>query len=156
MIKIDIPGYKKIEAGHLILDFNGTLATDGKLIPGTLQLLEKLSGRLDIHIITADTFGTSGKELKGINCKHKIINPLMQDIQKEMYVVNLGSAHVIAIGNGQNDLLMFRRSALSIMVIQREGAFGKLMPFSDIVCFSINDALELLLNPIRIVATLRK
>jgi hypothetical protein len=30
MIKIDIPGYIKMEAVHLVIDFNGTLAIDGK------------------------------------------------------------------------------------------------------------------------------
>ena len=34
MIAIDIPGYKKIELAHLVLDYNGTLAIDGKLIDG--------------------------------------------------------------------------------------------------------------------------
>ena len=34
MIAINIPGSTSIEARHLVLDFNGTLAIDGKLIEG--------------------------------------------------------------------------------------------------------------------------
>jgi soluble P-type ATPase len=51
---------------------------------------------------------------------------------------------------------MIKKAALGILVIQQEGASGELMSVSDIVCLSINDALSLLLNPLRIIATLRK
>ena len=156
MIAIDIPGHRKIEAKHLVLDYNGTLAIDGRLIEGTKQLLEVLSHQLTIHVLTGDTFGTSKDELKDINCRHIILNSSQQDEQKEHYVGNLPQDNVIAIGNGQNDRLMFEQSALSIMVIQQEGAFSKLISVSDIVCLSIADALNLLLNPLRIIATLRK
>ncbi len=156
MIEIYIPGYKLIRANHLVLDYNGTLAVDGKLIPGTKPLLEILTSMLHVHVITADTFGSSQKELEGIACKHVIIPLPEQDVEKEKYVAGLGCEHVIAIGNGQNDALMLRESALGIMVIQQEGAFGKLFNHADIVCTSILDALNLLLNPLRIKATLRK
>ena len=155
MIKIDIPGQKKIEAEHLVLDLNGTLAIDGRLIEGVEHLLELLSHNLMIHVLTADTFGTSKSELKPINCKHVILNPSEQDEQKEQYVINLGKEKVIAIGNGRNDKLMIKQAALGIAVIQKEGIFGELIGVSDIVSLSIMDALELLLNPLRIIATLR-
>ncbi len=156
MITIDIPGYKKIDAKHLVLDYNGTLAIDGKLADSTKQLLKQMSEQLIIHILTADTFGTSEQETEGINCKLKILQPSMQDIQKETYLTNLGKDQIIAIGNGQNDRLMLRQAALSIVIIQQEGAYAKLISESDIVCYSIHDALTLLLNPLRIIATLRK
>jgi soluble P-type ATPase len=156
MIAIDIPGHRKIEAKHLVIDYNGTLAIDGKLIEGTRQLLELLGFQLAIHVLTADTFGTSKDELKTMNCRHIILNSSQQDKQKELYVINLGPENVIAIGNGRNDSLMIKKAALGILVIQQEGASGELMSVSDIVCLSINDALSLLLNPLRIIATLRK
>jgi soluble P-type ATPase len=68
MINIDIPDYQNIEAKHLVLDYNGTLAIDGKLIDGTRQLLELIGRKLSIHVLTADTFGMSKEELIGINC----------------------------------------------------------------------------------------
>jgi soluble P-type ATPase len=156
VIEISIPGHKQIRADHLVLDYNGTLAVDGKLIPETKPLLEILMKRLSLHVITADTFGDSQKELEGIPCNHVIIPLSEQDVQKERYVTDLGSEHVVAIGNGQNDALMLRKAVLAIMVIQQEGAFGKLFNDADIVCSSIHDALNLLLNPLRIIATLRK
>jgi soluble P-type ATPase len=156
VIAINIPGYKEIEAEHLVLDYNGTLAIDGKLIKATRYLLNLLSHQLAIHILTADTFGTSKNELLAINCKLEILKPSLQDIQKEMYVLNLGKNNVIAIGNGLNDALMLKSASLGIVVMQKEGAAAKTLINADIVCNSILDALELLLNPLRIVATLRK
>ena len=156
MLTLDIPGYKKIETEHLVLDYNGTLATDGKLIGGTKPLLDLLSSIVTIHILTADTFETARNELSGINCKLVVLEPGLQDMQKEMYVFNLGEENVIAIGNGMNDSLMLKSAALGIAVIQNEGASIKTLLNADIVCISILDALELLTNPKRIVATLRK
>ncbi|MFA5328606.1 MAG: hypothetical protein WC384_12515 [Prolixibacteraceae bacterium] len=83
MLVINIPGKKSLEIKHLILDFNGTLAIDGKLIEGTKPLLELLGKQLIIHVLTADTFGSAEKELAGINCILKVLSPEMQDMQKE-------------------------------------------------------------------------
>ncbi len=54
MLSIDIPGYKKIEARHLVLDFNGTLAIDGKFIKGTRPLLEALRSRAISKLLFID------------------------------------------------------------------------------------------------------
>jgi len=155
MITINITGNRKIEVTHLVLDFNGTLAIDGKLIDGTKPLLELLSNQLTIHVVTADTFGTAESELSGINCTLKIISPEMQDMQKESHVFNLGEDHVIAIGNGLNDALMLKCAALGIVVLQKEGASVKTLLNADLVCNNIIDALELLTKPKRISASLR-
>jgi len=155
MIKIDIPGSRTIEAEHLVLDFNGTIAIDGRFIDGVLGLLVQVSANLKVHVLTADTFGTVQNELKGLPVCIKIIEPGQQIQQKLDYVNSLGSSHVIAIGNGKNDHLMLRESALSIGIIQAEGAYSQIIFDTQIICSSINDALSLLINPKRLIATLR-
>ena len=155
MIIINIPGYRNIEANHLVLDFNGTLAIDGKMIKGTKPLIEVLSNQLTIHVLTADTFGTCKDELSALKCSLHILSPNFQDSQKESYILNLGEKHVIAIGNGSNDRLMVKSAALGIVILQKEGASVKTILSADIVCNNILDALELLKNPLRIVSTLR-
>ena len=155
MIIIDIPGYKKLEGEHLVLDYNGTLAIDGKLIDGVKQILERLSKKLSIHIITADTFGISKDELSGIDCTLEILKSSFQDIQKEMFVINLGKDKVIVIGNGRNDALMLKSAVLGIAIIQAEGASTKSILNADIICNNIINALMLLEHPRRINATLR-
>lgn len=156
MIILNIPGNQKIEVNHLVLDFNGTLAIDGKLIAGTRPLLEWLSKQLSIHVLTADTFGTAKTQLDGINCTLKVIDSEDQDVQKESYLYDLGHEGVIAIGNGLNDALMLRIAALGIAVIQKEGASVQTLMNADIICPNILDALELILHSKRISATLRK
>ena len=155
MVKIDIPGSRTIEAEHLVLDFNGTIAIDGRFIDGVLGLLVQVSANLKVHVLTADTFGTVQNELKGLPVCIKIIEPCQQIQQKLDYVNSLGSSHVIAIGNGKNDHLMLRESALSIGIIQAEGAYAQIIYDTQVICTSINDALSLLINPKRLIATLR-
>jgi len=54
-----------------------------------------------------------------------------------------------------NDRLMLEKSALSVAVIGDEGASFKAVSSSDIVIKNINDAFELILNPKRLIASLR-
>ena len=66
---IAIPGRETIEIENVILDCNGTIAIDGKLIDGVSELINKLSSNINFHIITAETYGSFEKELANINCK---------------------------------------------------------------------------------------
>ena len=63
MIELQIPGWGHLEIQNLVLDFNGTLATDGTLIEGVAQQLCRLHEQgVNIYVITADTNGTVRKE----------------------------------------------------------------------------------------------
>ena len=155
MLKIDIPEFKIINAEHLVLDFNGTIAIDGLFIEGVIGKLVQISANLHVHVLTADTFHTVQNELRGLPITIKILDSAEQDKQKLQYVKNLGSDNVIAIGNGKNDVLMLKESALSIGIIQAEGAFSQVLNCTQIVCTSITDALSLLINSKRLLATLR-
>jgi P-type E1-E2 ATPase len=156
MITIDIPGRKTFHLEHLVLDFNGTLAVDGNLIDGVKERLQELSGKLSIHVITADTFGTVANQLKGINCHVKILEKEQQDRQKKIYIKQFGKKRCAAIGNGYNDWQMLKHATLSIVTIQAEGASSQSLKHATVVCYSVNHALDLLLNPNRLVATLRR
>jgi len=155
MMTIDIPGSREILVKYLVLDYNGTLAIDGKLIAGLEPLLNQLSEQLEIFVLTADTFGTVEKELAGVNCQVSVIQQEEQDKQKEQFVTSLGKENVVAIGNGLNDALMLTSAELGIVLLQAEGAAVKTMLSADVVCRHITDALELLTNPLRLKATLR-
>ena len=155
MIAIDIPGFKRLELKHLVLDYNGTLACDGRLIEGVKRCLNHLSQSVQIHVLTADTFGKARSGLEGIDCDLSILPLENQDSGKLAYVENLGASSTVCIGNGRNDRLMLRAAALGIAVILEEGASVKTIKDADIVCTSIVSALDLLFNPLRLVATLR-
>lgn len=154
-MEIIIPGTGLVNITDIILDYNGTLAVDGILIPGIREILDDLSRDFDVHIITADTFGTAGSELAGINCRLTGINPENQSQEKLSYLIGTGAATTACIGNGKNDRLMIREAAIGIAVSQAEGAFTETVMASDIVCPDIFSALEFFRKPKRLIATMR-
>jgi soluble P-type ATPase len=60
------------------------------------------------------------------------------------------------IGNGNNDSEMVKNAILGIAIIGDEGCATPTLLQSDISCTNIADALELLLNEKRLIATLRR
>ena len=106
MLEINIPGAPTLRLTHLILDYNGTLAGDGAMLPGVSERLEILAQHLEIHIVTADTFGSVRTQVDHLPVQLAVI-PLEKQAQaKAAYLENLGSANSAAIGNGRNDALM--------------------------------------------------
>jgi soluble P-type ATPase len=155
MIRIEVPGGESLILKNLVLDYNGTIAKDGKLLPGLSGLLTELAKDIQIHVITADTFGTVGRELVDIPCKQALLTESLQDRAKLAYINGLEPSHTAAIGNGRNDSLMLKAAALGIAVIQDEGAWRGTILAADVVCNSIIAAIELLKFPLRLKATLR-
>lgn len=155
MLTIDIPGYKTLKIEHLVLDYNGTLALDGEIISGVENRLKRLSTDLKIHVLTADTFGHARHKLSSIDCLFHLIGKGDQARAKAEYVLKTGAEYTVSIGNGRNDRLMLEKSALGIGLVQEEGAALITLQSADIVCTHINHALDLLLSPLRLAATLR-
>lgn len=69
MIKIEIPDYKTLELEYLVLDYNGTIALDGRMRDEVKERLLKLAKDLQIHVLTADTHGTAKKMCEGMPLK---------------------------------------------------------------------------------------
>ncbi|MBS1126047.1 MAG: Haloacid dehalogenase domain protein hydrolase type 3 [Nitrospirae bacterium] len=155
MIKIDVPGLGQLEIQHFVTDFSGTLSEDGEVLPGVRERLNELSDSLKVHILTSDTFGRARKELEGVNCILHVLEGEGHTAQKEQYVLSLGPQFVVAMGNGNNDAGMLKAASLSIAVCLKEGCAVEAMKSSDILITSPLDAIDLLLNPKRLVATLR-
>jgi soluble P-type ATPase len=140
---------------HLVLDFNGTLAVDGVVLPGVRQRLRALSDSVRIHVVTADTFGSAREQLSNEPCRITVLAEGRQDRAKAELVEKLGASATAAIGNGCNDAEMLARAALGIAVILAEGAAGEALRAADLVCTGIDDALDLLARPKRLAAGLR-
>jgi P-type E1-E2 ATPase len=142
MIELHIPGREDIQLEYAVFDVNGTLATDGQL---------------EVHLLTADTHG---KQIEIDRLLQLTANRLQpgghEREQKADYVRALGAQHVVAIGNGGNDVEMLQAAALGIAVIGHEGAAFEALAAADAVTHDIFDALGLLLNPKRLIATLRR
>ncbi len=156
MRAIAIPGFGELRLAHLVCDYNGTLARDGRLLPGVATALGVLAADLRVHVVTADTHGGAARELDGLPVTLHVIAPADQAAAKRAYVAVLGPERVVAIGNGRNDREMLAAAALGIAVLEGEGAAPATLVCADVVVRSAADALELLLHPDRLVATLRE
>lgn len=154
MMNIDIPEFGNIEVSNIVCDYNGTLAVDGKLLPGVSEAINSIKG-VQVHVITADTFGLAEGELKDTNCKLTISPKENQAQWKLNYLKSLGTSTTVCIGNGRNDRFMLKEARLGIALIQREGASVQTIQNADIICSSILYALEYFTNPKRLIATLR-
>jgi soluble P-type ATPase len=137
------------------MDYNGTLACDGGLIAGVREGLGTLADRLECHVLTADTFGKAASQLEGVPCRLTILPEGDQDVGKLAFIKRLGAENTVCIGNGRNDRLMLKEARLGVAVVLEEGAAAVTLRSADIVCSSIVSALDLLANPMRLVATLR-
>lgn len=154
-MRIEIPEYKVLEVEFLVVDYNGTIAVDGKMPETIKERLVKLSKELKIHVLTADTHGNAREECKDIPVEIRTFSHGNAVTEKDEIVENLGRYNCVCMGNGRNDLLMCRMAALSIAVLDAEGMYGKLIREADVCVRSMEEGLDLLLNPKRLVATLR-
>jgi soluble P-type ATPase len=137
---------------ELVLDYNGTVALDGSLLPGIGGRLRKLSQFLKISVLTADTFGKAERELKGLPVEVLIIR---RGRDKADFISKRNPDLTIAIGNGRNDMPMLAAAGLGIAVIGPEGAAGELMSSADVIVTHIHHALDLIIHPLRLKAVLR-
>lgn len=156
MIDLSIPDFGHLQLQSLVLDYNGTCALDGTVLPGVKERLERLSGELDLFVVTADTFGTVHEAMASMPIHVRVLeNGVNEAIAKQQVIRSLDEHRTVAVGNGRNDCLMLETAALGIGVIQAEGMAGALFRHAEIVVTDIRHALALLLYPRRLLATLR-
>lgn len=152
MRRIALPGEEPIQVDHLVLDLNGTLSNHGELIPGVAERIQRLTSDLAVHLLTADTLGTATHLANELGLS---VQTIATGDDKSRYVATLGADRTAAIGNGRNDVGMLRNACLGIAIIGPEGAATEAIVASDVVCRSITEALDLLLDDRVLTATLR-
>jgi P-type E1-E2 ATPase len=157
MLAIEIPGRGKYELVRLVVDVNGTLAEDGDVIAGVKGRLGRLRRDLEVLMVTANTHGRQLSIDRELEMEAILIEDGKPEArQKAELIRRLGSDATVAIGNGANDALMLKEAAIGIAVVGPEGASMAALQAADVVTTSILDALDLLLNPRRLIATLRQ
>lgn len=153
--RYEIPDSPALDLNTLVLDANGTLAGDGDLLEGVAERLNRLAASFRIVIITADTFGRARNAFAPLPAELVLLEPGAGAGQKLEFIVSAGPGACAAVGNGANDHLMLAEAALGIAVVGPEGAAAKTVAAADVVVKDIRDALDLLLHPARLAATLR-
>lgn len=154
MIEVSIPLGRQYAFHTAVFDYNGTLAADGFIAAEVKSLLAGLAERLRVVVITADTFGLARDQLQFLPVEVVIIAGETATA-KAKFVEEAGADGVVAIGNGVNDKGMFAAAALSICILGAEGASVPTLLAADIAVPDPAAAIGLLLNPRRLVATLR-
>jgi P-type E1-E2 ATPase len=155
MLEITIPSWSQLCLEYLILDVNGTIALDGQLLPGVRERLDRLRVALDLWLVSADTHGTLAELADALQVKWRRLKPGDEAAQKAAFAQGLGAERVVAIGNGANDAAMLQRAALGIAVMGGEGLATTCLTAADVIAPNIESALDLLLYPRRLIATLR-
>ncbi|MEW6375211.1 MAG: HAD family hydrolase [Thermodesulfobacteriota bacterium] len=141
---------------NIVLDLNGTIATDGKIPSGVKEKINVLSGKAKIYILTADTQGTASEEIQTMNVGLVKMPEERSKKGKLEFLKTLNLEGTVAIGNGNNDRLILKEAALGIAVLGDEGLSVSAMKNADIIIKNISDALDLFLRPKRLIATLRE
>ncbi|WP_048152424.1 HAD family hydrolase [Palaeococcus ferrophilus] len=148
---MEIPNYGVLEAKTVVFDLNGTLGESGKMGEEVRHLMERLTDRYTVVVLSADTFGTLEEELKGLPVKVERVSSGEEKLEKA-----LEYAPYIGVGNGNNDVPMLENAELAFCVIGKEGATVDALLASDIVVTDVRDAIAMLLDEKKLIATLRR
>ncbi len=155
-MEVDIPGWGNLNIKTMVIDLNGTLATDGKVPIEIKEKIKALSQGIKIFILTADTHGSADEAISGMNVELVKIPGEGSKEGKFNFIQSLDLENTVAIGNGSNDQLILKEAALGIAVLGDEGISLSAMKYADIVVKDIRSALDLFLKPNRLIATLRE
>jgi soluble P-type ATPase len=157
-ISINIPGFGQRHIRVVVSDYTGTHSFGGAIQPDVKRKLRELVTLVDLHIVTADSFGTAERELAGIATPYMLRTSAL-DVEKAAYVSQFNLPHVAAFGNGNNDRLMLQAvkeaGGLAIAVDNGEGCAMDAMRNADLFVVGAANAIGLLLDPVRLKATLR-
>ncbi len=156
MLEIEVPGREKLRIAHVVLDLNGTLMQGGHIPEGAASRLASLQERVVVHLVTADTRGNAAEIAGRFGLTLHIVDAGQEAQQKAKVLDGLGAAEAVAIGNGVNDVEMVKRAALGLAIMGTEGVAGRLLLHADVLVPDICAALDLLLEPERLTATLRE
>ncbi len=149
-MEAEIPNHGRIMINSVLFDLNGTLGESGRVSEEVKHLLKRLADRYTVVVLSADTFGTLEEEFKDLPIRIERVST-----GTEKRKVAEGYVPYAAVGNGNNDVAMLEGAELAFCVIGPEGATIDALLASDIVVRDVKDAIAMLLDERKLVATLR-
>lgn len=150
----DIPGNGSLELKTIILDLNGTISVRGQLVEGVAERLSKLKTLgYKAVLFTGNTRGDADKIASYLGIEWMQARTAAD---KKNEALKLEPASCVSIGNGLIDLGLMKAVALRIVTLQSEGVHVQTLLVSDVVVPTILDALDMLIDPDILIATLRK
>ncbi len=148
----DVPGRGRLEIEYVVFDVNGTLTDRGRLLDGVAAAIERLKTSAEPLLASADTFGTLAEIGHDLGVGTRTVRT---GADKRQLVAELGADRTAVVGNGTNDTAALAAAVLGIAVLGPEGMSTEAMRAAAVVCRSAVEAIELLLDPTALIATLR-
>jgi len=154
MISIERPGQSNLEIEFILIDFEGTLASDRRVHPKAKDRINLLSKRTKIYILAKEDKELVEERLRKVKAEITYLTEGEASQRKSDLLRKLGATRCVAIGNGVDDALMIEEAGFGICILGKEGTFPEAMNKADAVFLDILDALDFLLKPLRQKATL--
>jgi len=154
MISIERPGQGNLEIEFILIDFEGTLASDRRVHPKAKDKINLLSKRTKIYILAKGEKEGVEESLRRVKAEIFYLTEGEGSRRKLDLLRQLGPTRTVAIGNGVDDAPMIEEAGLGICIISKEGTSVEAMKRADVVVSNILDALDFLLKPLRQKATL--
>jgi soluble P-type ATPase len=154
MIIIERPGQGNLEIEFVLIDFEGTVASDRRVHPKAKDKINLLSKRTKIYILAKGEKEGVEESLRRVKAEIFCLPEGDFSRRKLDLLRQLGATRTVAIGNGVDDAPMIEEAGLGICIISKEGTSAEAMKRADVVVSNILDALDFLLKPLRQKATL--
>jgi soluble P-type ATPase len=154
MLFIERPGQEPLEIEFILIDFEGTLASDRRVHPKAKDKINLLSKRAKIYILTKEGKERVEEALRKVKAEVIYLTEGDSSRKKLDLLHQLGATGTVAVGNGVDDGPTIEEAGLGICVIGKEGASAEAVKKADAIFTDILDALDFLLKPFRQGATL--
>jgi soluble P-type ATPase len=156
MITIQRPGQSPIEIEYLLIDYEGTLASDGRVHPKSKDKINLLAKRISVYILAKSEQEKVEERLRKVKAEILFFTEGEASGEKLDFLRRLDPEKTVAIGNGVDDAPMLEEAGFSICVIGKEGTSVETLNRADMVVTDILSGLDFLLKPLRQKATLSK
>jgi soluble P-type ATPase len=156
MIHIQRSGQEPLEIDFILIDFEGTLASNCRVHPKAKDKLNLLAKRAKIYILTTEKKEHAEEVLRKVNAEIVYLTEGECSKMKLDLLRQLGATRTAAIGSGTDDGPMIEEAVFGLCAIGKAGASSETVKHADVVFTDILDTLDFLLKPLRQRATLRE
>lgn len=152
-MKYMVPGVGELELNTIIFDLNGTLTVRGKLPQEVFEQIQKLRDiGFTCVLFSGDQRGNAQKLAQELGIDFV---PTKDTKAKREAARKYDKEHIVAVGNARIDIGVFENAKVRIGTLQAEGIHPGILSHIDILVPSIINALDLLLDPDSLAATMR-
>jgi len=149
----EIPDAEPLDLRTIILDLNGTLSVSGVVPDGVQERITKLKQRgFEIILFTGNTRGNANELAQSLGIEWRLA---ANGAEKRDLALKMNPEYCVSIGNGLIDLELMKVVKFRMVTIQAESVHVQTLLNSDVIVPTIINALDMLLDPNILIATIR-